>query len=57
MKLLIDICTNYAESKINAQVSIYSLADLNIDHCIELTFLEGKLGNICEIYANLVNFF
>ena len=30
--------------KKNAQVSIYSLEDLNIGHCIELTFLEGKLG-------------
>ena len=29
--------------KINAQVSICSLADLNIDHYVELTFLEGKL--------------
>ena len=25
-------------------VCIYSLADLNIGHCVELTFLEGKLG-------------
>ena len=24
-------------------VSIDSLADLNIGHCVELTFLEGKL--------------
>ena len=28
----------------NAQVFIYYLADLNIGHCVELTFLEGKLG-------------
>ena len=28
----------------NAQVSIYSLADLNKGHCVELTFLEDKLG-------------
>ena len=28
----------------NAQVSIYSLADLNIGHCVELTFPENKLG-------------
>ena len=27
----------------NAQVNIYSLADLNIRHCVELTFFEGKL--------------
>ena len=30
--------------KKNAQVSIYPLADLNIGHCVELTFFEGKLG-------------
>lgn len=28
----------------NEQVCMYSLADQNIDHCVELTFLEGKLG-------------
>ena len=26
------------------QVSIYSIADLNIVHCVELIFFEGKLG-------------
>ena len=36
-----DIMQNF---KRNAQVCIYSLADLNIGHCVELTFLEGKLG-------------
>ena len=30
--------------KINAHVCIYSLADLNVGHCVELTFLEGKFG-------------
>ena len=30
--------------KKNAQISIYSLADLNWGHCVDLTFLEGKLG-------------
>ena len=30
--------------KNRAQVNIYSLADLNIGHCVELTFFEGKLG-------------
>ena len=25
-----------------AQVSTYSLADLNMGHCVELTFFEGK---------------
>ena len=28
----------------NAQITIYSLADLNIGHSVELTFFEGKLG-------------
>ena len=28
----------------NAQVSIYSLADLKIGHCVELTINKGKLG-------------
>ena len=47
MKLLIDICNVFCRIKKNAQVSIYSLADLNIGHCVvdlELTFFEGKLG-------------
>ena len=35
--------------KKNAQVCIYSLADLNIGHCIELTFLQGKLGRFLMI--------
>ena len=29
--------------KINAQVCKYSLADLNIGHCVEFAFFEGKL--------------
>ena len=28
----------------NAQVRIYSLADLNIGHCVKFTIFEGKLG-------------
>ena len=28
----------------NAQVSIYSLADLKIGHSVELSFVEGKMG-------------
>ena len=28
----------------NAQVCIHSLADLQINYCVELTFREGKLG-------------
>ena len=35
--------------KINAQVCIYSLADLNIGHCVELTFFEGKLNGFLVI--------
>ena len=36
--------------KINAQVCIYSLADLKIlGHCVELTFDEGKLGGFLVI--------
>ena len=35
----------YAEFKKNAQISIYSLADLNIDHCVELTFDLKQLFN------------
>ena len=30
--------------KINSQICIYSLADLNTGHCVELTLLEDKLG-------------
>ena len=29
---------------LNAQICIYSLADLNIGNYVELTFLESKLG-------------
>ena len=39
MKLLKDICTGFfCRIKKNAQVSIYSIADLNTGHCGELTF-------------------
>ena len=40
----------------SAQVCIYSLADLNIGHCVELTFFEGKLGGffVVKIKKNLV---
>ena len=44
MKLLIDLCTVLCRIFFkNAQVSIYFLADLNIDDCEEFTFLLGKL--------------
>ena len=33
-----------SEIHVNAQVCKYSLADLNIGQCVELTFFEGKLG-------------
>ena len=40
-----EVIDRYAEFFLkNTQVSIYSLADLNIGHCVELAFLEGKLG-------------
>ena len=31
---------------------IYSLADLNIDHCVEFTFLGGNLGGffVVKVY-------
>ena len=44
MKLLIDMGTALCRILKNAQVNIYSLADLNTGQCVELTFLEGKLG-------------
>ena len=37
MKLLIYVYMYYAELKKNAHVSIYSLADLNIGHWVEMT--------------------
>ena len=44
-KSLIDFCTVICRfKKKDAQVCIYSLADLNICHCVEVTFLEGKFG-------------
>ena len=44
MKLLINICTVLFRILINAHVSIYSIADLNIGHYVQLTLFEGKLG-------------
>ena len=32
--------------KINAQVCIFSLADPNAGHCVELTFLDNGQGSI-----------
>ena len=45
LKLLIDIkhCI-MQDFKINAQVFIYSLADLKRGHCVKSTFLEGNMG-------------
>ena len=43
-------------------VCIYSLADLNISHCVQLTFLEFKLGRFLiltilnEVFLNLLHF-
>ena len=41
----IDICMHcfMPNLKKNAQVCVYFLAGQNIDHCIDLTFFEGKL--------------
>ena len=41
-------------SKRSAQVCINPLADLNIGHCVELTFLEGKLKLIS--YLSFLDF-
>ena len=38
----------------NAQVSLYSLTDLNIGHRVELTFLEGKLGRFLKMFFKLI---
>ena len=66
MKLLLDmihsIMQNYKKQKKNAQVCIYSLANLYIGHCVELTFLEGKLGRYLMLtflkwsFLNLLHF-
>ena len=32
--------------KINAQVCIFSLADPNAGHCVELTFLDNGQGSL-----------
>ena len=43
--------------KINAQVCKYSLSDLNIGHCIELTFLDGKLDrSLMVTFFKLMHF-
>ena len=35
-----EVIDRFAELKKNAQVSMYSLADKNIGHCVELTFFK-----------------
>ena len=35
--------------EINIQVCINPLADLNIGHCVELTFFEGKLDGFLVV--------
>lgn len=41
--------------KITAQFCMYSFADLNVAHCVKLTFFEGKLGGFLVIGSkNLV---
>ena len=44
MKLLIYMPCIVQNLKKNAQVSINSLANLNIRHCVELTFFLGQAG-------------
>ena len=39
----------FIQNSKNALVSIYSLADLNMGHCLELNFFEGKLGRFFVI--------
>ena len=50
MKLLI-YALYYAEFNYlkNAHLCIHSIADLNTSHCVELTFLEGKLVSFHKI--------
>ena len=41
--------------KKKGQISIYSLPDLKIGHCVELTFFESKLGGFFVVRTkNLV---
>ena len=43
-------CAVSCRIKKNAKVCIYSLADLNIGHCVELAFLDlGQVGLISYI--------
>ena len=48
--------------KVNAQVCTYFLTDLHVVHCVELTFLEGKLGRCLMLmflkwsFINLLHF-
>ena len=43
------------QNKKNSQVGTCFLADLNIGHCVELAFLEGKLGRF--LILKNINFF
>ena len=53
------ITQNFKE---NAQVCIYSLADINIGHCVEFAFLESKLSRFLMLtflkcgFFNLLHF-
>ena len=42
LSIYIYICTVFCRIYKNAQVCIYSLADLNIDHFVEFTFLDNQ---------------
>ena len=43
--------------EINAQVCIYSVADLNIPYCLELTFLDRKLVRFLMLTFLKMKFF
>lgn len=51
IKLLIDIWTILCRilGEKNPQVCIYSLIDVSMGHCVELTFLGGKLGRFLKL--------
>ena len=45
------------ELKINAQVRMYSLANLSVRHYVELTVFEGKLGRYLMLPFLKLRFF
>ena len=43
IKLLMDMCNVFCRIKKMHRFA-FSIADINTGHCVEFTFLEGKLG-------------